>query len=906
MHKIGGCTMNSFDKKHQYEKSCVKVENINADQIFKIEWEPLDPIILLKVVLIQSIIIIGLLLCRIYNYNLFHFFIEGYTIAVSLSIYFIVINSMKEINNSFLIIISIGYLSLAVLDSIHVLTYAGMNIFTGNSSSLPSQLWIFARYLQGLTFLCAVVFTDKKVTKRVVYGIYFAITVFGLFMIFTERFPITFIDGVGLTPFKKISEYIITVIMLFVIFYLYRKRKLFDSHLLKYLYIALSLSMLSEFMFTLYTNYFAIENLIGHYFKFLSIYFVYKAVVQLAIKSPQTIIFRELTLKQNEVKDNIIMLETINQKNIALIDNFHEQVFVMDKNFILKECYLPQINCLQFSAETMLGRSLEDIKLPTSACEKIRDAYRRTLLTGKPERAEYYIDLSEVRYWFDAQISIVPESKTMEERILCTVRDITSHVALEEIMYNEKEQFKTTLLSVGDGIIATDRHGRIIVMNPIAEKLTEWTQQLAFQKPIEEVFRIINEYTKEVCENIVQIVLDTGKIHELTSNCLLVSQSGKEIPVEDSAAPIMDRNEQVTGVVIVFRDCSDSKQKQKEIEYLSFHDHLTGLYNRRYMEDSIERLDNERKLPLAIMAIDVNGLKLTNDVFGHETGDMLIKAVAKILTKACRSDDIIARVGGDEYAILLPNTDELQAESIKIRILDAIGEETIDSAILSLAIGYAVKRVMDKEIVEVQKEADNNMYKDKIKYGKMMRSQTIDNLLHNINNKFNSEKIHIERVSQFSVAIATVMKLSEKEIHDIKMSALLHDIGKIIVPPELLNKPGRLTDCELETIKLHSITGYQILKGVDEYNPFAEAVLHHHERWDGGGYPNGYREEQIPLNSRIIGLADAYEAMTAKRVYQTTKTNDEAVAEIRRCSGTQFDPNIATLFIEKVLMNSID
>ena len=298
------------------------------------------------------------------------------------------------------------------------------------------------------------------------------------------------------------------------------------------------------------------------------------------------------------------------------------------------------------------------------------------------------------------------------------------------------------------------------------------------------------------------------------------------------------------------------------------------------------------------MVIDINGLKLTNDAFGHLMGDQLLKIVADALKDVCRADEIIGRMGGDEFAILLPGTNESHAHCIRERIKEAINKEKLDSIVVSVAVGYAVKTSQNQTMEMVIKNADNRMYKDKLRYGKTMRNETIEMVLRSINNKYDKEQIHTERVSQYCDVICQALRIEDKEAYDIKIAGMLHDIGKIMVPPEILNKAGKLTDDEYEIIKQHPETGYQILKSVEEYMALSKMVLHHHERWDGKGYPEGLSGEEIPLGSRIIGVADAFEAMTADRTYQRKKTKEEALNELKRCSGTQFDPNIVEIFIQ--------
>ncbi|WP_312700834.1 HD domain-containing phosphohydrolase [Sedimentibacter sp.] len=518
------------------------------------------------------------------------------------------------------------------------------------------------------------------------------------------------------------------------------------------------------------------------------------------------------------------------------------------------------------------------------------NAYSEVALTGDSQEFENYTE--ELGKWY--QVVAYSPSHNLFAVI---IDDISERKKMEELLYMEKENFRTTLLSIGDGVISTDDNGKIILMNVIAEQLTGWKEDEAIGMDFSEVFTIVHEYTMEPCRNLVEDVLRTGEIKELANHTALIRRDGALLPIEDSAAPIWNKNGKITGVVIVFRDFTEKREKHNQIEYLSYHDYLTGLYNRRYMEEAMKRMDTVENLPVSIMVLDINGLKLTNDAFGHEMGDKLLKRVADILKKSCRPQDVIARMGGDEFSVLMPNTSSQQALDIRDAIIGETSKIELESVIISVAAGYDTKTDASQDMDIIIKNAENSMYESKMKYGKAMRSQVIENVLRSINLKYDNEQIHTERVAEYCELMAREMNFSEREIHAIKHAGILHDIGKIIISPELLNKKEKLTNDEFDIIKKHPETGYHILRNTYEYAGLAKIVRHHHERFDGTGYPDRLKEHEIPLESRIITVADAYEAMTSNRPYQAAKNKEEALHEIKRCSGTQFDPEIAEVFL---------
>jgi diguanylate cyclase (GGDEF)-like protein/PAS domain S-box-containing protein/putative nucleotidyltransferase with HDIG domain len=428
------------------------------------------------------------------------------------------------------------------------------------------------------------------------------------------------------------------------------------------------------------------------------------------------------------------------------------------------------------------------------------------------------------------------------------------------------------------------------------------SKEESYNKPLEEVLNIINEHTGEACENPAKIALAAEKTIEMEDGTILIAKNGKEIPIEDSASLIKDRNGTITGVVIVFRDFTEKREKQKEIEYLNLHDHLTGLYNRRFFEEELERLDVDANLPLSVIAIDVNGLVLINDAFGHNKGDEILIKSAQAIRKSIGADDVVSRMGGDEFSIILPRCDKNKASRIIENIKEIVEEDSEEGIPISLAMGFDTKTDSKELVEEVLKKAGSKMYTNKIFSEQSKRSKVILTMISTLHEKHPREEEHSKRVSELSYSLGKVIGLKDDRLNLLRTAGLLHDIGKIAIDYAIIDKAGALTDEEYLEVKKHPEIGYRILKSSIEYEDIAKTVLYHHERIDGSGYPKGIREDEIPLESKIISIADAYDAMVSLRPYKKRKiTKEEAIEELIRCSDTQFDGEIVKVFIEKVI-----
>jgi diguanylate cyclase (GGDEF) domain/uncharacterized domain HDIG len=371
--------------------------------------------------------------------------------------------------------------------------------------------------------------------------------------------------------------------------------------------------------------------------------------------------------------------------------------------------------------------------------------------------------------------------------------------------------------------------------------------------------------------------------------------------LQEHYSPIFAENGEITGVVRFSVDITALKAAEQEKEFLSYHDKLTGLYNRRHYEDALAEIDNQKNLPITIIMGDVNGLKLVNDAFGHYAGDELLKLAAMLLTAICGPEDVLARWGGDEFIILLPNSAEREAEAFIARAKEECTKIQGGMFNLDISFGWGVKTKPEEDMNRVIVTAEDYMYRKKMTESRSMRSQTLKTIMRTLHEKNPREEEHSKRVGEISRKIGMSMGLSEDQAETLYLVGYLHDVGKIAIEDGILNKPGRLTDAEFEAIKKHTEIGCRIIRSSYEISEISDAVLSHHERWDGKGYPKGLQGEEIPVYSRIITIADSYDAMVSERPYKSRMSRQEAIREIESCAGKQFDPLIAELFVNSAI-----
>jgi diguanylate cyclase (GGDEF)-like protein/PAS domain S-box-containing protein len=394
---------------------------------------------------------------------------------------------------------------------------------------------------------------------------------------------------------------------------------------------------------------------------------------------------------------------------------------------------------------------------------------------------------------------------------------------------------------------------------------------------------------------IVRSVIDSGNL--LKFEWLHLRKNGSTFPAEVALTTYQLDGQNVIQASI--SDITERKRIQNQLEFLSMHDQLTGLYNRAYFEEDLKRLKDSRHYPITLISADLDGLKLINDSLGHQTGDLLLVACAGILKESIRTSDLLARIGGDEFCIVMPKTDQETGESIARRIRSNISQYNKEHSDLplGLSLGLATAKKNDVMLNELFKQADDLMYRDKLYRSASVKNKVVQSLLAALAERDYITEGHAQRLEENCLAVGEKINLSSRQLADLALLAKVHDLGKVGISDQILYKPASLSAEEWTIMKRHTEKGFRIARSSPDLSGIADLILKHHERWDGSGYPLALSGEDIPIECRILALVDAYDAMTHDRPYAKAKSLEEAIIEIKNGAGNQFDPYLAEIFI---------
>ncbi|SHI95182.1 PAS domain S-box-containing protein/diguanylate cyclase (GGDEF) domain-containing protein [Clostridium cavendishii DSM 21758] len=599
-----------------------------------------------------------------------------------------------------------------------------------------------------------------------------------------------------------------------------------------------------------------------------------------------------LRIQYDKIIENEGKLIKSEEESRAIIKALPDLLFVVDRDGVFIDYQANDETLLLMKKNKFIGKNIYEV-LPDDIAKIGHEKIKLVLETGELQSFEYQLHVSGKEQYFELRMV-----KRGQDEVLAIARNITAALESKIELKASEYTFRTLFENSADAILIIEDN-KIIDCNLAAFELlgydckTNISNRYLWSIAPDDQPDGINSKEKAIK------AIETSEVN-IKSNFewWFKKNDGTIFPVEIMLTSIVLNGKKVFHALC--RDLNKRKQMEQKLEYLSYHDQLTGLYNRRFFEKQLENLNNKENLPLTIVMADVNGLKLINDSFGHSMGDELLIKVSEVIKKGCRNSDIVARLGGDEFIILLPKTSKYEGEQIVKNIKNLSLKEKVRSVDVSISFGLDTKEKIEEKIYDVLKTTEDNMYKKKLFESPSMRGKTIKAIINTLHEKNKREEQHSYRVSLLCKRMGEAIGLSEREIEELKTAGLLHDIGKIAIDENILNKSGKLTDDEWQVLKRHPEIGYRILSTVNDLSEIAEYVLAHHEMWNGKGYPKGLKGEEIPFQARIISIVDAYDAITSERSYRSALSEEFAVKELQLNAGIQFDPQLVKVFIEKV------
>ncbi|WP_312651811.1 diguanylate cyclase [Proteiniclasticum sp.] len=455
-----------------------------------------------------------------------------------------------------------------------------------------------------------------------------------------------------------------------------------------------------------------------------------------------------------------------------------------------------------------------------------------------------------------------------------------------------KDKLTHILNSSADGIYGMDVEGNFTFINKSGLQILGYDEASSLigkncHQLIHHSNRDLERIPKEKCK--IFYAISRGDV-VTEENEVFFRKDGSYFPVRYSAHPQI-LNGEIIGSVVTFTDITMRKIHEENVLYLSYHDALTGLYNRAYLEKVYAELEQEVNLPLSVVVGDVNGLKLSNDIFGHKKGDDFLQRIALIIKGSTREEDLLFRVGGDEFYLFLKNTREDEAKIIMNRISEAISSENFNGVKGSIALGVSVMENMNMSLENTMNDAEQKMYREKTLKRKEESSRQLESFI-SIMMKRKEDRLHAEKTREIALSIGKALSLPEEDMIILRDAAYLHDIGKI---PQIMQKEGR--SGFMPTRKDHAIIGYRILNSFEETMDIARVILSHHEKWDGSGYPKGLKEQEIPRLSRIVTVAERFDRLTSEDPDSPEKIS-EALMDMKKDAGVTLDRELVEVLAE--------
>ncbi len=487
---------------------------------------------------------------------------------------------------------------------------------------------------------------------------------------------------------------------------------------------------------------------------------------------------------------------------------------------------------------------------------------------------------------------------TQQTYVLGVGFDFTRELQVAKELATSEEQFRFIAENASDVIwIFNVDQNKFTYFSPSVVTLRGYTVDESLSHTVRQLV------THESAEIVKQLMIQRSREFVKSGDAPLelvevqfTTKSGRPVWTETSARIRRNKTGEME-VIGVSRNIEHRKRAEEQMNYMTHHDHLTDVFNRRYFESKSAELMVDAYLPLTLIVADLNGLKLANDAFGHQAGDQLLQRFADVLKANVRREDMVARIGGDEFAILLPQTNEKGAQYFLKRLKTTLADTQVGPLTLSASFGFVTATTLTASLSELYHEADEKMYLQKIIDGSRFKKELVYTIADYLFSKYPVEKLHGEKVAQWSALTAKALGLDPDVAKAIEKIAYYHDIGRVALPDKYNGEKMEPEDEDISAIRRLPEVGYHILKGSEEFAPYAEIVLYHHENMDGSGYPKGIKGEDIPLPSRILKITDMYDTMVRFEGFSVSET----VRHLRSKRGTVYDDHVLDVFLSRVL-----
>jgi len=642
--------------------------------------------------LFVTALLVGITATALRNYLLFHSLAELYSVVVAMGVCMIAWNARRWLDGDYFLLIGVGFAFVGGMDILHTLASEGMGVFQPDDANLSTQLWLAARILQGLTFLLAALIIGRRLRARAIFVAYGLATALLLGLIFTNRFPVAYVQGVGLTPFEVVGEYSIAAILLVSMVLLLRQRRHFEATQIKLLVIVILLTIASEIALTQYQEAQDSANMVGHIFKVIAFYLLYLALVEIGLA-------RSFDLSTQNLKQSGEALKESEKQIRQILESIGDAFYALDRQWRFRYVNHKALALWRKTSEELLGKVIWDV-FPMGDHTESYAQMQHAMATH--EHLEYESYSAFLDLWL--YIRLYPA----EDGLSVFFADISERKRTERALRESEERLHKLSRAVEQSpvcIVITDLKGNIEYINPKFTELTGYCfQEVAGKNPR---FLKSGETGDEVYARLWQTITAglewRGELHNKKKN-------GELYWAAVAISPIVDAAGKPTHFVGITEDITARKAAEQQLHYLSTSDALTGLYNRAYFSGELKRLEHSRQYPVSLIVADMDNLKPVNDSKGHAAGDELLRRAAQLLRSAFRASDIIARIGGDEFAVLLPETDAAAAAEATARVQDALADYNAACADFPVQLSLGIATTAEGNLEATFHLADQRMY----------------------------------------------------------------------------------------------------------------------------------------------------------------------------------------------------